>query len=78
MGTLQVQAHGWLTEVPCDCTVQAGFSTKRINVGSGGFQYTTRLSSEVQEEGKAEVTENKIHPRGNCFNPLPKWLIIPL
>lgn len=38
MGTLQVQAHGWLTEVPCDCTVQAGFSTKRINVGSGGFQ----------------------------------------
>lgn len=54
------------------------YVAKGINVGSGGFQSTVRLSFEVQEEGKAEVTENKIHPRGNCFNPFPKWLIIPL
>lgn len=54
------------------------YLAKGINVGSGGFQSTIQLRFEVREEGKAEVTENKIHPRGNCFNPFPKWLIIPL
>lgn len=37
-GCFKFTAHGWVTEDPGDCTVQAGFSTKRINVGSGVFQ----------------------------------------
>lgn len=49
-----------------------------INVSLGAFNRSRGSAIRPRmREKKADVAKRRTHPRGNCANPLPKWLLIP-